>query len=138
MTILPGVQSGGRQWPRQTGALLPRCSFPAPGSAVVCAVSGGADSLAMLALAVASGCHAHAVYVDHGLRQLSGHDGDVVHAGADKLGASFEAVSVNVGPGPDLEARARKARYEVLPAGTLVGHTADDPACAPWVAAGVN
>ena len=31
-------------------------------------------------------------------------------------------------PGPNLEARARAARYAVLPAGVLTGHTADDQA----------
>ena len=38
-------------WPPEAAALLRRCSFPPPGQFVVCAVSGGADSLAMLALA---------------------------------------------------------------------------------------
>ena len=33
-----------------------------------------------------------------------------------------------VEPGPNLEARARAARYAVLPAGVLTGHTADDQA----------
>lgn len=129
MTGGPGASpEGGRGWPPETAALLSRCSFPAPGASVVCGVSGGADSLAMLALAVASGCRAHAVYVDHGLRPTSRQEGAVVETGARVLGASFEAVRVTVAPGPDLEARARQARYEVLPAGALVGHTADDQA----------
>ena len=50
-----------------TAALLGRCTFPEAGSALVCGVSGGPDSLALLALAVASGCHVTAVHVDHGL-----------------------------------------------------------------------
>ncbi len=62
------MASTGLQWPDGTEALIERCSFPAPGTDVVCAVSGGADSMAMLALAVASGCRAKALYVDHGLR----------------------------------------------------------------------
>jgi tRNA(Ile)-lysidine synthase len=33
-----------------------------------------------------------------------------------------------VGPGPNLEARARAARYAALPADALTGHTADDQA----------
>jgi tRNA(Ile)-lysidine synthase len=33
---------------------------------------------------------------------------------------------VTVGPGPNLEARARAARYAALPDGVLTGHTADD------------
>jgi tRNA(Ile)-lysidine synthase len=94
----------------------------------VCAVSGGADSMTMLALAVASGCGAKAVYVDHGLRGAGREEAGVVEAGARTLGAAFEAVAVKVEPGADLEARARLARYEALPEGALVGHTADDQA----------
>lgn len=44
------------------------------------------------------------------------------------LGAGFRAERVEVGPGPNLEARARDARHRVLPAGTMTGHTADDQA----------
>ena len=33
-----------------------RCTFPPPGTAVTCGVSGGADSLALLVLAVTAGC----------------------------------------------------------------------------------
>ena len=50
------------------GCLAAALFVPGPGSDVACAVSGGTDSMAMLALAVASGCSARAVYVDHGLR----------------------------------------------------------------------
>ena len=42
--------------PRTVAALLPRCCFPPAGTAVDCAVSGGADSLALLILATAAGC----------------------------------------------------------------------------------
>ncbi len=115
-------------WPAEAAALLRRCSFPSAGQSVVCAVSGGGDSLAMLALAVAAGCQAHAVHVDHGLRPTAGREAKVVQTAALALGTTFESISVRVGPGPDLEARARAARYEVLPTGVLVGHTADDQA----------
>jgi tRNA(Ile)-lysidine synthase len=84
--------------------------------------------MAMLALAIASGCQAQAVYVDHGLRQAGPEEAEVVKAGARALGATFRAVAVSVEPGRDLEARARQARYEALPEGALVGHTADDQA----------
>ena len=47
-------------------ALLARCTFPE--GDVTCAVSGGADSLALLVLAVQAGCRVTAVHVDHGLR----------------------------------------------------------------------
>ena len=35
---------------------------------------------------------------------------------------------VDVAPGPNLEARLRRARYDALPSGVLTGHTADDQA----------
>ncbi len=110
------------------GELLARTAFPRPGSAVTCAVSGGADSLALLALAVAAGCAATAVHVDHGLRPGSAAEGDVVADAARRLGASCHREQVTVADGPNLEARARAARYAVLPAGALTGHTADDRA----------
>jgi tRNA(Ile)-lysidine synthase len=91
-------------------------------------VSGGADSLALLALAVAAGCPATAVHVDHGLRPESAGEAAVVQAAAERLGAGFEALTVDVEPGPNLEARARSARYAALPADALTGHTADDQA----------
>ncbi len=82
----------------------------------------------MLALACASGCHARALHVDHGLRPDGGREAATVQAAAEALGATFEAFTVAVAPGPDLEARARQARYQVLPEGSLVAHTADDQA----------
>lgn len=108
---------------------LPRCSFPAASaSPVVCAVSGGADSSALLILAVAAGCDARAVHVDHGLRPGSAAESETVAALADALAVPFEAKRVEVEPGPNLEARARDARYGVLPPDVCTGHTADDQA----------
>ena len=112
----------------EVAALLPRCTFPPAGSSVVCAVSGGADSTALLALAVAAGCDAEAVHVDHGLRPGSAAEAAVVARTAAQLGARFRSVTVHVGHGPNLEARARAARYAALPEGVLTGHTADDQA----------
>jgi len=108
--------------------LLARCTFPPPGTHVTCAVSGGADSLALLVLAVAAGCRATAVHVDHGLRPRSADEAEIVRNAAARLGTSFRAESVDVAPGPNLEARARAARYAVLPADVLTGHTAQDQA----------
>ncbi len=110
------------------GDLLARCTFPPPGTVVTCAVSGGADSLALLVLAVAAGCEVTAVHVDHGLRPASAAEADVVRDAADRLGARFRAEKVDVAPGPNVEARARSARYAVLPPDVLTGHTADDQA----------
>ena len=113
--------------------LLSRCELPElPGDgenrAVTCAVSGGADSLALLVLVRAAGFEATAVHVDHGLRAGSAAEADVVAAAAARFGAEFRAERVVIEPGPNLEARARAARYAVLPAGVLTGHTADDQA----------
>ncbi|MGH9275083.1 MAG: tRNA lysidine(34) synthetase TilS [Acidimicrobiales bacterium] len=109
-------------------ALLTRCDFPPRGTAVTCAVSGGADSLALLALASAAGCAVVAVHVDHGIRTGSESEAAVVAGAAQRFGADFRAESVVVDPGPNLEARARAARYAVLPPDVLTGHTADDQA----------
>ncbi len=108
--------------------LLARCTFPAPGTAVTAAVSGGPDSLALLVLAVAAGCEVTAVHVDHGLRPGSAAEAEVVAEVARHLGARVRAEAVVVAAGPNLEARARAARWSVLPADACTGHTLDDRA----------
>jgi tRNA(Ile)-lysidine synthase len=103
---------------------------------VVVACSGGPDSLALLALAVDAGLDPIAVHVDHGLRAGSDREADFVGHTARHLGARFDAERVTLEPGPNLEARARDARYEALEraragldaTAVLVGHTADDQA----------
>jgi tRNA(Ile)-lysidine synthase len=103
---------------------------------VVVGCSGGADSLALLALAVDGGLAPIAVHVDHGLRPGSDRDADVVADAAARLDAEFDARRVTVAPGPNLEARARAARYDALEAARVehvatavfVAHTADDQA----------
>jgi tRNA(Ile)-lysidine synthase len=109
-------------------SLLERCTFPEGGARLVCAVSGGADSLALLVLAVSAGCEVTAVHVDHGLRPGSAAEADLVERAAHRLGAGFRSESVFVARGPNLEARARAARRSVLPAGAATGHTMDDQA----------
>ena len=52
----------------------------------------------------------------------------MVASAAARFGAEFRAERVDVAPGPNLEARARAARYSVLPPDVLTGHTADDQA----------
>jgi tRNA(Ile)-lysidine synthase len=108
--------------------LLGRCTFPPPGTPVRCGVSGGADSSALLVLAVAAGCEVTAVHVDHRLRPGGEAESAAVRALADRFGAAFEAHVAPVDPGPNLEARARAARWAVLGPDCLVGHTADDQA----------
>lgn len=109
-------------------SLLDRCVFPCAGTAVVCAVSGGSDSLALMALAVAAGLEVTAVHVDHGTRPGSVREADVVRAAAAEVGAGFRAERVEVPDGGDYEARARAARFAVLGDDVLTGHTADDQA----------
>jgi tRNA(Ile)-lysidine synthase len=108
--------------------LLARCPFPPPGTRITCAVSGGADSLSLLVLATAAGCDVVAVHVDHGIRPGSEREAELVAAAAQRYGARFRAERVSVFPGPNLQARARAARYGVLPADVYTGHTCDDQA----------
>lgn len=91
-------------------------------------MSGGADSVALLALARAAGLTVEAVHVDHGLRAGSAAEADVVADVAHRLGATFRSVTVAISGGANLEARAREARYAALPPDVLTGHTADDQA----------
>ena len=108
--------------------LLARCTFPPTGTAVTCAISGGADSTALLVLAVEAGLEVTAVHVDHGLREGSADEAEIVRENALRLSATFRSERVHLLDGPNLEARAREARYAVLPSDVLTGHTADDQA----------
>jgi tRNA(Ile)-lysidine synthase len=108
--------------------LLARCNFPPTGAHVALAVSGGADSLALLVLAAGGGCDAVAYHVDHGLRPGSAAEADIVRGAAERFGTGFVSLQVTVAPGPNLEARARAARSAALPPGAATGHTADDQA----------
>jgi tRNA(Ile)-lysidine synthase len=110
------------------GGLQSRCTFPPGGADLVCGVSGGADSLALLVLASGAGCRVTAVHVDHGLRPGSADDADVVREAAARFGAAFRLERVVVAPGPNLEARARHLRHRVLGPDAALGHTADDQA----------
>jgi tRNA(Ile)-lysidine synthase len=109
-------------------ALLARCTFPPPGTAVRCALSGGPDSTALVALAVAAGLDVAAVHVDHGLRAGSTDDAAVAAAVAHHFGVQFRCEQIELDNGPNLEARARLARRTAIGPGALTGHTADDQA----------
>ncbi len=103
---------------------------------VIVGCSGGADSVALLALTADAGFAPIAVHVDHGLRPESAHDSRHVAALAGNLGVRFDARAVEIAPGSNLEERARDARYAALEAArvehgataVLVAHTADDQA----------
>jgi tRNA(Ile)-lysidine synthase len=112
----------------ELSTLLERCTFPAPGTEVVCGLSGGVDSSALVALAVAAECLVTAVHVHHGLRDGADHDAEVAASTAAELGAAFALVHAEIDDGPNLEARARAARLQALGPGALTGHTADDQA----------
>lgn len=90
------------------------------------AVSGGADSLAMLLLACAMGREAVVWYVDHQLRPSSADDAAYVTGVAKSLGVACNVVAIDLDDGPNLEARARALRRAALPADAAYGHTADD------------
>lgn len=111
--------------------LAGRTFFP-PGGATTaelrCAVSGGADSVALLALATATGRPVTAVHVDHGLRPTSAAEAAQVAELARDWGATFELHRVRIVDGPDLEARARRVRHDAVGPRGLWGHTADDQA----------
>lgn len=125
----PGpVKSSG---PEETwwAGVLDRCRFPsAEDGPVTLAVSGGPDSMALVVLARAAGLDGTVVHVDHGLRPGSEAEAPLVEEAAGRFGFGFSGIKVAVGPGADLEARARRARYAVLPSGVLTGHTMDDQA----------
>ena len=124
---MPSLVDSARRLPLVTD-LLSRCSFPPSNTHVDCAVSGGADSVALVVLACAANLKVTAWHVDHGLRENSQTEAELVAQLAAQLGAQFETRTVSVEHGANIEARAREARYGALPKGVITGHTADDQA----------
>lgn len=111
---------------------------PAAAGRVALAVSGGADSLAMLRLAADSfGDRAVVLTVDHGLRDGSAAAADAVlgHATAMGLAAHVLRPATPIGPA-NVQAGARAARYAVMGGWCvaegvpllLTAHHADDQA----------
>ncbi|MDY6808194.1 MAG: tRNA lysidine(34) synthetase TilS [Actinomycetota bacterium] len=108
-------------------------AHPAVGGAVCVGLSGGPDSLALVACAVRAGLRVHALVVDHGLQR--GSDAVAVEAAdaARGLGAKATVLPVSVGSDGGMEAAARTARYAALDdardgRAVLLAHTADDQA----------
>ncbi|PZU45514.1 MAG: tRNA lysidine(34) synthetase TilS [Sphingomonas sp.] len=79
------------------------------------AVSGGADSLALMALA-AEGFRpqVHVLSVDHGLRADAAGECAMVANLAAGLGLPHQTLSISIPPGGDLQARARDGRYAAM------------------------
>jgi tRNA(Ile)-lysidine synthase len=89
------------------------------GRRLLAAVSGGADSMALLLLAKAAEGHLGyrlcAASADHGLRKASGAmDVALVRKACASLGIPFTSLKLRLKPGPGLEARAREARQAAL------------------------
>lgn len=88
------------------------------GAAVVLAASGGADSMALLAVGAAlharGRLRAVAVHVDHGLRPESHAEGTLVERAAHALGVPMVRCTLQLTRGANLAARARRARYQAL------------------------
>jgi len=107
-------------------ALLMLCDFPAPGSNVDLAVSGGPDSVGMTLLAAAAGLKVTIHHVNHHLRPDSSQDVACVQNLARRLDVPVIVHDVVVDTQRGVEAGARAARRSVLPEGALTGHTMDD------------
>ncbi|MFE7719333.1 tRNA lysidine(34) synthetase TilS [Nocardia rhizosphaerihabitans] len=118
------VRRGVREWVAARGGRL----------AVVVGLSGGADSLALVAAAVVEAGDVTAVVVDHRLQDGSGEVAARAAEQALALGCvAAQVLPVEVGREGGTEAAARAARYAALEsvrAGrpVLLGHTLDDQA----------
>lgn len=127
-------------WPRVSPHFLAcRRGVRAAGldHAVAVGLSGGADSLALMAALVAEGHDVLALCVDHGLQDGSRAQAERAAEQARKLGAWARVLSVAAGATDQksMEAAARVARYRALAAAcadegleVAVAHTADDQA----------
>jgi tRNA(Ile)-lysidine synthase len=110
------------------------------GARILCAVSGGPDSMALLdvlaRLRQKLGFELVAHGVDHGLRVEAAAELDLAEAHAKLLRVAFARSVLAVPPGGNLQARARTARYAALDAAardagatlTATAHHADDRA----------
>lgn len=110
-----------------------RALRPYRGREVLVGLSGGPDSLALLAACAAEGVSAEALVVDHRLQPGSADVARTAVAEAARMGMSAQVRPVEVPGGQNMEAAARRVRYAALveaAAGrpVLVGHTGDDQA----------
>lgn len=119
-------------------ALEGECALPS-GTTLVVAVSGGPDSMALLdvlaRLSQRFGLSLLAHGVDHGLRAQAASELDIAEVYSNDLGIPFSRTCVKVTTGGNLQARARKLRWEALTevarrheATIATAHHADDRA----------
>lgn len=118
-------------WPRRSPHFLAcrRAVRGFDGPAVI-GLSGGPDSLALVAAAAAEEKDVSVVVVDHGLQPGSAEVAERAAKAAREFRFSATVAKVTVGPG-NLEAAARQARYNALlerGVDVWVAHTADDQA----------
>lgn len=118
-------------------AFIRRYEMLRPGDQVTCAVSGGADSMALLfalyLLKEKLQISLSAAHYNHGLRgEESDRDEAFVRTFCDRFEIPLYCNRGQVKPGPKgLEAAAREARYaffETIPGKIATAHTADDNA----------
>jgi len=117
-----------------TGPLVAAVRAAVDRAACVVALGGGADSAALLGAALEANLSSlRAVFVNHGL-ESSHLLCDAATSVADHLGVPLAVVDAVIVDGPDLEARARLARYAAIETNLApgevccTGHTADDQA----------
>ncbi|WP_288750050.1 tRNA lysidine(34) synthetase TilS [uncultured Corynebacterium sp.] len=118
-------------WPRRSPHFLAcrQAVRPFDGPAVI-GLSGGPDSLALVAAAAAEQKDVSVMVVDHGLQPGSADVAERAAAVAREFGFASTVANVTVGPG-NVEAAAREARYAALleqGRDVWVAHTADDQA----------
>ena len=86
-----------------------------PNAKIAIAVSGGADSLALMHMCHAAGLDATAITVDHGLRPASAAEAEMVAKFAAKIGMPHATLHWRGHkPKTGLEAAARTARYKLM------------------------
>jgi tRNA(Ile)-lysidine synthetase-like protein len=118
---------------RVSRLLVTRCAI-SPTTPIACAVSGGADSVALAELLAAIGRPpAVVVFIDHGLRDVAA-ERAAAEAVADRVRAPFAEARLTLPTRGNLQALARAARYRALlaltPEGGVLatGHTLSDQA----------
>ena len=125
---MPGAAPGGLttalEVARDSG-LVP------PGAPLLVMLSGGADSVCLLDVAIELGADVSALHVNYGLRAGAGEDEEFVRELCASLGAPLQVELVQLGEG-NLQAEARERRYALAErhaAGRYAAaHTASDQA----------